>query len=107
MEGSLKVVASLLVVVAMLVVAAVAVAAAPPPFKTVAQTQTLILDSQFADQNAITDVTCVGLVPPKPKTNVAGQSTFHRFRCRISGAYFDIRVIVVLTGKGFVVLPNH
>ncbi len=89
MKGS-KVVAGLLVLVATLVVAAVAYAAEPPPFETVAQTETLILDSKFADQNAITDVTRVGLVPPNAKTNAAGQRTFHRFRCRISGTYFDI-----------------
>lgn len=79
---------------------AFATAAEPPPFKTVAQAETLILNSQFADRNAITDVTCVGLTNPKPKTNTAGQQTYHRFRCQISGAYFDTRAVVVLTGNG-------
>jgi hypothetical protein len=79
-----------------------------PPFATVAQTNQLILHSQFAVNNALTLVACTGLLQPKPKQNAAGQLTFHRFRCHIAGAYFDFTAIVVLTGNGgFNVLPAH
>jgi hypothetical protein len=94
-------------VAAALVLAGGAAASTPPPYATVAHTEQLILASAFAANNAITDVSCVGLTHPKPKTNSAGQKTFHRFRCVISGSYFtDTTVIVVLTGNGgFEVLP--
>ena len=77
-----------------------------PPFGTVAQTQQLIQHSQFAATNAITLVSCVGLLQPKPK-HLAGQLTFHRFRCHLSGAYGDATATVVLTGNGrFNMLPR-
>jgi hypothetical protein len=85
--------------------AATAVAGTAKPFATVAQTQTLILNSEFATNNGITDVTCVGLRKPKPKLNSAGQPTYHRFRCHLSGTYFDVTVLIVLNGHGFVALP--
>src|SRR4051812_27501967 len=84
---------------AVLALALVPTASASLPFATVAHTEQLILNSQFADRNAITDVTCVGLTQPKPKAS-GGAITYHRFRCHISGAYFDIQAIVVLTGNG-------
>jgi hypothetical protein len=87
--------------VACVVVVAGAGAAAGPPFATVAQTEALILNSQFGDSNAVTDVACVGLKDPKPKTNGAGQQTFHRFRCTLESSYFENLVTtVVLTGNG-------
>jgi hypothetical protein len=77
-----------------------------PPFATVAQTEQLILHSHFGAINAITVVSCVGLLQPKPK-QAAGQPTFHRFGCHLSGAYFDVNATVVLTGNGgFNVLPH-
>ena len=83
---------------------ATAAAGTAKPFATVEQTQTLILNSEFAT-NGITDVTCVGLRDPKPKLNSAGQPTYHRFRCHLSGTYFDVTVLIVLKGHGFVALP--
>ena len=84
---------------------ATAAAGTAKPFATVGQTQTLILNSEFATNNGITDVACVGLRDPKPKLNSAGQLTYHRFRCHLSGTYFDVTVLIVLKGHGFVVLP--
>jgi len=84
---------------------ATAAAGTAKPFATVGQTQTLILNSEFATNNGITDVTCVGLRNPMPKLNSEGQPTYHRFRCHLSGTYFDVTVLIVLKGHGFVVLP--
>src|SRR5262249_45626476 len=50
---------------------ATAAAGTAKPFATVGQTQTLILNSEFATNNGITDVTCVGLRNPMPKLNSA------------------------------------
>jgi hypothetical protein len=58
------------------------------------------LESQFAANNAITTVSFTGLLQPKPRKNVAGAWTFHRFGCHLSGAYFDVMATVVLTGHG-------
>ena len=69
-------------------------------FATVRQAETLILRSQFATGNALTDVSCIGLPQPKPRLNAAGALTFHRFRCHLSGAYFDVMATVALTGHG-------
>jgi hypothetical protein len=75
-------------------------AVAGSAYATVAQTERLVLNSQFADLNAITDVNCVGLTTPKPRSNALGQPTYHRFTCRLSGAYFDVTDLVVLTSDG-------
>jgi len=69
-------------------------------FATVRQAETLILRSQFATGNALTDVSCIGLPQPTPRLNAAGALTFHRFRCHLSGAYFDVMATVALTGHG-------
>ena len=97
----------LLLVVMLMALLPVAAAAAgtTKPFATVEQTEKLILNSEFATNNGITDVACVGLRDPKPKLNSRGQSTYHRFRCHLSGTYFDVRALIVLKGHGFVVLP--
>jgi hypothetical protein len=117
----MRCVSGLLVLVATLVSTGVAAGATPAPFQTVAQTEAQILDSLFAKRSAMRDVTCIGVVAPKPKTNPAGLRTYHRFLCRASfdstgqlanqtgqiadDAGFRIRVIVQLTKIGFNVLP--
>jgi hypothetical protein len=89
-----------------LALAGAALASTGKPFETVAQTQTLILKSDWAAKNAITDASCVGLTDPKPRRNPAGQPTFNRFLCHLSGSYFDVQAIVALTGNGgFTALP--
>jgi len=95
----------LAIVLTALLPVASAAAGTAKPFASVQQTQTLILNSEFATNNGITDVTCVGLREPKPKLNSAGQPTYHRFRCHLSGTYFDVTVLIVLKGHGFVALP--
>jgi hypothetical protein len=72
-----------------------------PPYTTVAKIEALILNSDFATSSGITDADCVGLQQPKPKVNAQGQRTYHRFRCQVSGVYFDTTsVVVVFTGQG-------
>jgi hypothetical protein len=95
------------VVVLALVFPAAGVANPGRPFETVAQAEAIVLNSDWAAKNGITNVSCIGLTDPKPKRNPAGQPTFHRFSCNLSGSYFDVQAVVVLTGNGgFRALPG-